>query len=54
MYFIHLSNLQKILVIFLYEYEDEDEWVVSWDYMLKEYSLTDNKWLCSIFDVKEK
>ena len=22
--------------------------------MLKEYGLTDNKWLCSIFDVKEK
>ncbi|KAK9989591.1 hypothetical protein SO802_029830 [Lithocarpus litseifolius] len=39
----------------LYEYEDEDEdeWLVSWDYMLKEYGLTDNKWLCSIFDVKE-
>ncbi|XP_065628392.1 protein FAR1-RELATED SEQUENCE 5-like [Quercus suber] len=36
------------------EYEDEDEWLVSWDYMLKEYGLTDNKWLRSIFDVKEK
>ena len=38
----------------LYEYEDEDEWHISWDYMLKEYGLTDNKWLHSIFDVKEK
>ena len=36
----------------LYEYEDKDEWLVLWDYMLKEYGLTDNKWLCSIFDVK--
>ncbi|XP_023904302.2 protein FAR-RED ELONGATED HYPOCOTYL 3-like [Quercus suber] len=38
----------------LYEYEDEDEWLVSWDYMLKEYVLTDNKWLRSIFDIKRK
>ena len=38
----------------LYEYEDEDEWLVSWDYVLKEYCLTNNKWLRSIFDVKEK
>ena len=38
----------------LYEYEDEDEWLISWDYMLKKYGLTDNKWLHSIFDVKEK
>ena len=26
----------------------------SWDYTLKEYGLIDNKWLCSIIDVKEK
>jgi zinc finger SWIM domain-containing protein 3 len=38
----------------VYDYEDEDEWLLSWDNMLKKYNLTNNKWLEGIFDIKEK
>ena len=38
----------------VYDYEDEEEWLCAWDGMLKKYSLTNNKWLDGIFDVKEK
>uniref|UniRef100_A0A2N9GWH9 SWIM-type domain-containing protein n=1 Tax=Fagus sylvatica TaxID=28930 RepID=A0A2N9GWH9_FAGSY len=38
----------------MYDYEDEDDWLLAWDNMLQKYSLTDNKWLAGIFEVKEK
>jgi zinc finger SWIM domain-containing protein 3 len=38
----------------VYNYEDEDSFLVAWDNMLKKYGLTDNKWLAGIFEVKEK
>nr|XP_023876778.1 protein FAR1-RELATED SEQUENCE 5-like [Quercus suber] len=38
----------------MYDYEDEDEWLVAWNNMLEKYVLTNNKWLCGIFDLKEK
>ncbi|XP_059446473.1 protein FAR1-RELATED SEQUENCE 5-like [Corylus avellana] len=38
----------------VYDYEDEDEWLLSWDNTLKKYNLTNDKWLDGIFDVKEK
>ncbi|XP_050259986.1 protein FAR1-RELATED SEQUENCE 5-like [Quercus robur] len=38
----------------MYDYEDEDEWLVAWNNMLEKYDLTNNKWLCGIFDLKEK
>ena len=36
------------------DYEDEDECPVVWNNMLKKDNLTNNKWLCGIFDLKEK
>ncbi|XP_065636562.1 protein FAR1-RELATED SEQUENCE 5-like [Quercus suber] len=38
----------------VYDFEDENEWIVAWNYMLETYDLTDNPWLCEMFDVKEK
>ncbi|KAM3731039.1 hypothetical protein ACB098_12G132200 [Castanea mollissima] len=29
----------------MYDYEDEDEWLVAWNNMLEKYDLTNNKWL---------
>jgi zinc finger SWIM domain-containing protein 3 len=38
----------------MYDYEDEDEWLLAWNNMLEKYGLTNNIWLGGIFDVKEK
>ena len=38
----------------MYDYEDEDEWLLAWNNTLEKYGLTNNKWLGGIFDVKEK
>nr|XP_023897766.1 protein FAR1-RELATED SEQUENCE 5-like [Quercus suber] len=54
----HAFHLSKKFVTDLsncmYDYEDEDEWLVAWNNMLEKYDLTNNKWLCGIFDLKEK
>ena len=38
----------------MYDFEDENEWMVAWNDMLETYDLTDNPWLHEMFDVKEK
>ena len=38
----------------MYDLEDEDEWIVAWNNMLKTYDLIDNPWLREMFVVKEK
>ena len=38
----------------MFDYEDEDEWLVAWNNMLEKYNLTNNKWLCGIFDLNKK
>ncbi|XP_023929881.1 protein FAR1-RELATED SEQUENCE 5-like [Quercus suber] len=54
----HVFNSSKQFVADLgncmYDYEDEDEWLVTWNNMLEKYDLNNNKWLCGIFDLKEK
>ena len=51
----HSSNhFASDLGNYVYDYEDEDEWLDAWNNMLKEYDLLDNEWLTEIFSVKEK
>ena len=38
----------------VYDYEEEDDWLLPWNEMLKKHNLMDNKWLKKLFDVKEK
>ena len=38
----------------MYYFEDENEWIVSWNNMLETYDLIDNPWLREMFHVKEK
>nr|XP_023916993.1 protein FAR1-RELATED SEQUENCE 5-like [Quercus suber] len=38
----------------VYDFEDKNEWIVAWNDMLETFDLTDNPWLCEMFDVKEK
>ncbi|XP_059626986.1 protein FAR1-RELATED SEQUENCE 5-like [Cornus florida] len=38
----------------VYDYEDEDEWLLAWESMLDKYSLKENKWLKELFEVREK
>ena len=38
----------------VYDFEDENEWIVAWNDMLETYDLTNNPWLREMFDAKEK
>ncbi|KAK9275307.1 hypothetical protein L1049_022569 [Liquidambar formosana] len=38
----------------VYDFEDEDDWRLAWNNMLQKYSLKENKWLDSLFEVREK
>ncbi|KAK9991130.1 hypothetical protein SO802_026115 [Lithocarpus litseifolius] len=49
-----LSQFQNDLSNCVYDFEDEDEWIVAWNNMPETYDLTDNPWLHEMFDVKEK
>ena len=38
----------------MYDYEEEDEWICAWNDMLERYPLTDNKWLQSIYEERQR
>ncbi|KAK9931764.1 hypothetical protein M0R45_019028 [Rubus argutus] len=38
----------------VYDYEDEEDWLLAWNEMLEMHNLKENKWLKKLFDVKEK
>ncbi|KAL0539245.1 hypothetical protein IC582_023428 [Cucumis melo] len=38
----------------LFDYENEDDWLLAWQKMLDKYALTDNKWLTYLFELREK
>ncbi|KAK9993571.1 hypothetical protein SO802_023274 [Lithocarpus litseifolius] len=48
------SQFQNDFSNCVYDFEDENEWMVAWSNMLETYDLTDNPWLREMFDVKEK
>ena len=48
------SLFQNDLSNCVYDFEDEDEWIVAWNNMLETYDLTNNPWLHEMLDVKEK
>ncbi|KAL9659032.1 hypothetical protein QQ045_018597 [Rhodiola kirilowii] len=57
----HLGNLTKDGSSFLahfqecmYAYSDEEEFESAWETLLAKYSVQDNKWLTSIYKLKEK
>ncbi|XP_020595404.1 protein FAR1-RELATED SEQUENCE 5-like [Phalaenopsis equestris] len=38
----------------LFDYEDEDEFLMAWRTMLENYDLKDNQWLANLFEEREK
>lgn len=38
----------------VYDHEEEEDWLLAWNDMLSKHKLTENKWLESLFEVKEK
>ncbi|XP_024178689.1 protein FAR1-RELATED SEQUENCE 5-like [Rosa chinensis] len=38
----------------VYDYEDEDDWLLAWNNMLEKHNLKEDKWLKNLFDVREK
>lgn len=38
----------------LFDYEDEEEFLMAWDEMLEKYDLKDNQWLTKLFEDREK
>ncbi|XP_059623200.1 protein FAR1-RELATED SEQUENCE 5-like [Cornus florida] len=38
----------------VYDYEDENEWLLAWNSMLEKYSLEENKWLKELFEIRKK
>ncbi|XP_050374583.1 protein FAR1-RELATED SEQUENCE 5-like [Argentina anserina] len=38
----------------VYEFEEEDEWLLAWNNMLETYNLKNNKWLASLFELRAK
>ncbi|KAK4589795.1 hypothetical protein RGQ29_020397 [Quercus rubra] len=57
----HLGHLLKTEPQFnadflacIYEYDDEDEFLTTWNEMLDKYDVRENKWLIDLFKLKEK
>nr|XP_027068259.1 protein FAR1-RELATED SEQUENCE 5-like [Coffea arabica] len=48
------SNLPYRFVECMYEIEDENEFIMAWDAMLKEHKLETNEWLCGIYACRKK
>ncbi|KAF7143109.1 hypothetical protein RHSIM_Rhsim05G0213300 [Rhododendron simsii] len=48
------GGVREVLGKFLYEYEEDEEFVMAWNAMLNEYNLYSNTWLQRIFDLREK
>nr|XP_027062831.1 protein FAR1-RELATED SEQUENCE 9-like [Coffea arabica] len=48
------SNLPYRFVECMYEIEDENEFIMTWDAMLKEHKLETNEWLCGIYACRKK
>jgi zinc finger SWIM domain-containing protein 3 len=38
----------------VYDCEDEEDFLKSWDDMLKKYDLLENKWLSDLFKIRQK
>ena len=38
----------------IYEYDDEDEFLIAWNEMLDKYNVRENKWVIDLFKLKEK
>lgn len=39
---------------YVYDHEEEEDWLLAWSDMLDKHKLTDNKWLKKVFKVKQK
>jgi zinc finger SWIM domain-containing protein 3 len=48
------SRFNKDFLACIYEYDDEDEFLSAWAMILEKYDACENKWLISIFQLKEK
>ncbi|KAM5576773.1 protein FAR1-RELATED SEQUENCE 5-like [Rosa sericea] len=38
----------------VYDYEDEDDWLLAWSNMLEKHNLKEDKWLKNLFDMRKK
>ncbi|CAL5329126.1 unnamed protein product [Camellia sinensis] len=48
------KGMKSVLYTFMYDIEDEEEFMLKWEEMLDKYEVTDNHWLKLTFGVKEK
>jgi zinc finger SWIM domain-containing protein 3 len=48
------SRFNKDFLAYIYEYDNEDEFLFAWNMILKKYNTCENKWLIGIFQLKEK
>jgi zinc finger SWIM domain-containing protein 3 len=48
------SRFNKNLLACIYEYDNQDEFLSTWNMMLEKYDAHKNKWLIGIFQLKEK
>nr|KYP45326.1 Protein FAR1-RELATED SEQUENCE 5 [Cajanus cajan] len=64
---LYQNALKKLSIVFgkfqdfskdfnkcIYEYEEEEEFIIAWNNMLEKYDLKDNSWLKQTFALKEK
>ncbi|CAL5396469.1 unnamed protein product [Camellia sinensis] len=48
------KGMKSVLYTFMYDIEDEEEFMLKWEEMLDKYEVRDNHWLKLTFGVKEK
>ncbi|XP_059659081.1 protein FAR1-RELATED SEQUENCE 5-like [Cornus florida] len=48
------GGIKSVLSQFMYCYDDEDDFYIQWDVMLREYNVVGNTWLNNLFGLREK
>ena len=38
----------------VYDYEEEEDWLLAWSNMLQKHNLIEDKWLKNLFELREK
>ncbi|XP_059654906.1 protein FAR1-RELATED SEQUENCE 5-like [Cornus florida] len=48
------EGIKSVLSQFMYCYDDEDDFCIQWDVMLRDYNVVGNTWLNNLFGLREK
>ena len=52
--FSHFASFSKGFSSCIYDYEEEDEFLLAWQEMLEKYGLQTNEWMERLFKIREK